>query len=82
MKVSGLRKILKSTLFSTSNLLFQDYVSLPPSDESEESATEEPKINFSHVECLLYVFHQLAKKCPGYLADETNAERLKDFRVR
>lgn len=55
---------------------------LPPSDEKEESSTEEPKLSFSQVECLLFAFHQLARKCPGYLSDEANVDRLKDFRVR
>ncbi|CAL1541163.1 unnamed protein product [Lymnaea stagnalis] len=59
-----------------------DYMPLPPSDEKEELATEEPKLNFSQVECLLFSFHQLARKCPGFLTDESNSERLKDLRVR
>ncbi|XP_005093506.1 apoptosis inhibitor 5 [Aplysia californica] len=59
-----------------------EYMPLPPSEEKEESATEDPKLNFSQVECLMFVFHQLGRKHPGYLADEANAERLKDFRVR
>jgi hypothetical protein len=56
---------------------------LPPSEEKEEeSATEEPKFKFSFVECLMFAFHQLARRCPGFLADEANAERLKDFKLR
>ncbi|KAH9518687.1 Apoptosis inhibitor 5 [Bulinus truncatus] len=59
-----------------------DFMPLPPSDEKEESTTEEPKLNFSQVECLIFAFHQLARRSPGFLTDEVNAERLKDFRVR
>lgn len=55
---------------------------LPPEDDDEMSATEEPKLKFSFVECLMYTFHQLARRCPGFLADEANSERLKDFKLR
>ncbi|PVD34057.1 hypothetical protein C0Q70_05319 [Pomacea canaliculata] len=59
------------------------YMPLPPSDEEEDmSATEEPKLQFSYVECLMYAFHQLARRCPLFLADEANSERLKDFKIR
>lgn len=61
----------------------QAYMPLPPSDEEEDmSATEEPKLQFSYVECLMYAFHQLARRCPLFLADEANSERLKDFKIR
>ncbi|XP_059170630.1 apoptosis inhibitor 5-like [Physella acuta] len=63
-------------------LAMLEYMPLPPSDEKEESSTEEPKLSFSQVECLLFAFHQLARKCPGFLSDEANVDRLKDFRVR
>jgi len=59
-----------------------EYTPLPPSEEKEEASTEDPKLNFSQVECLMFVFHQLARKCPNYLAAEPNADRLKDFRLR
>ena len=37
---------------------------LPPGDEEEKSTEEnsEPKLQFSYVECLIFTFHQLAKK--------------------
>ena len=37
---------------------------LPPGEEEEKSTEEnsEPKLQFSYVECLIFVFHQLAKK--------------------
>ena len=55
----------------------------PPSEGSVEAASaEDPKLNFSQVECLMYAFHQIGRKMPGFLSEEANAERLKDFRVR
>ena len=37
---------------------------LPPGEEEEKSTEEnsEPKLQFSYVECLIFAFHQLAKK--------------------
>lgn len=37
---------------------------LPPGDEEEKTSEEnaEPKLQFSYVECLIFTFHQLAKK--------------------
>ncbi len=63
----------------------QEHMPLPPSDEDGENKTpseEEPQLSFSHVECLMFAFHQLARHCPEFLQDEKNADRLKDFRVR
>ncbi|KAL5006738.1 hypothetical protein ScPMuIL_015544 [Solemya velum] len=61
-----------------------EYMPLPPSEENDDltNGTEEPKLQFSFVECLMFTFHQLGRKCPGFLTDENNAERLKDFRIR
>ncbi|XP_022083553.1 apoptosis inhibitor 5-like [Acanthaster planci] len=64
-----------------------EYMPLPPAETEGESlengkATEEPKLQFSYVECLMYTFYQLAKKLPDFLVSEENSERLKDFRVR
>ena len=56
---------------------------LPPAvEETEENESQDPKFQFSYVECLMYLFHQLGRKYPEFLTDEANAERLKDFRVR
>ena len=57
---------------------------LPPSGENDtpEAGSDEPKLNFSYVECLIFAFHQLGKRCPGFLTDEANQERLKDFKLR
>ncbi|XP_014784073.1 apoptosis inhibitor 5 [Octopus bimaculoides] len=63
-----------------------EYMPLPPSEENDdtsgESSSEEHKLQFSYVECLMFTFHQLGRKCPSFLSDENNADRLKDFRVR
>lgn len=57
---------------------------LPPEEveNGENSANEEPKLQFSYVECLLFGFHQLGKKLPDFLLDKVDAERLKDFKIR
>ncbi|XP_063960729.1 apoptosis inhibitor 5-like [Lytechinus pictus] len=73
-----------ANLFST----LVEYMPLPPPAESEDSentpASEGPQLQFSYVECLMYTFHQLARKHPEYLTSEEEvvAERLKDFRLR
>ncbi|GFO50622.1 Apoptosis inhibitor 5 [Plakobranchus ocellatus] len=60
-----------------------EHMPLPPSEGSVEAAsTEDPKLNFSQVECLMFAFHQIGRKLPEFLVDDKNAERLKDFRVR
>uniref|UniRef100_A0A673XYR7 Apoptosis inhibitor 5 n=2 Tax=Salmo TaxID=8028 RepID=A0A673XYR7_SALTR len=58
---------------------------LPPEAEGENgenTLSDEPKLQFSYVECLLFSFHQLGKKLPDFLIDKINAERLKDFKIR
>ncbi|XP_012717961.2 apoptosis inhibitor 5 [Fundulus heteroclitus] len=61
-----------------------EFMPLPPEEveNGENSAGEEPKLQFSYVECLLFSFHQLGKKLPDFLVDKVNAERLKDFKIR
>ena len=46
---------------------------LPPGEEEEKSAeeTSEPKLQFSYVECLIFAFHQLAKKVDMNCAFDT-----------
>ena len=41
-----------------------------------------PKLQFTYVECLMHVFHQLARNVPLFLVAPENADRLKDFRSR
>ena len=57
---------------------------LPPPSENGENVTpsEEPKLQFSNVECLMYTFHEMGRKCPEFLTGEEQADRLKDFRIR
>ncbi|XP_061576736.1 apoptosis inhibitor 5 isoform X3 [Cololabis saira] len=60
-----------------------EFMPLPPEDENGENAAgEEPKLQFSYVECLLFSFHQLGKKLPDFLLDKVDAEQLKDFKIR
>lgn len=57
---------------------------LPPDEveNGEKAMSEEPKLQFSYVECLLFGFHQLGKKLPDFLLDKVDAEQLKDFKIR
>ena len=58
--------------------LLQGYMPLPPADEGEQ-----PKLEFSVVECLLFAFHHLVKgRHMDFLTSEEHADRLKDFRQR
>ncbi|XP_075044473.1 apoptosis inhibitor 5 [Mixophyes fleayi] len=74
-------------LESNLNKLFDkllEYMPLPPEEveNGENSANEEPKLQFSYVECLLFSFHQLGRKLPDFLIGKVNAEKLKDFKIR
>ncbi|XP_018621090.1 apoptosis inhibitor 5 [Scleropages formosus] len=61
-----------------------EFMPLPPGEgeNGEHSGNEEPRLQFSYVECLLFSFHQLGKKLPDFLIDKINTERLKDFKIR
>ncbi|XP_064008079.1 apoptosis inhibitor 5 [Pogoniulus pusillus] len=61
-----------------------EYMPLPPeeAENGENTSSEEPKLQFSYVECLLYSFHQLGRKLPDFLTAKLNAEKLKDFKIR
>ncbi|KAJ7390953.1 Apoptosis inhibitor 5 [Desmophyllum pertusum] len=74
---------VKAAIEPIYNILLE-YMPLPPGEEEEKSTdeTSEPKFQFSYVECLIFAFHQLAKKNPEFLTDAGAAERLKDFRLR
>lgn len=52
------------------------FMPLPP----ETEVTEVPKLQFSHVECLIYAFHKLCKQAPEFLLRD--ADQLKEFRLR
>ena len=54
---------------------------LPPDAAAATEAVESGvSFEFSKVECLLYLFHQIAKNHTEFLTG--NEERLKDFRSR
>ncbi|XP_076127686.1 apoptosis inhibitor 5 isoform X2 [Alosa pseudoharengus] len=61
-----------------------EFMPLPPEEgeNGENAANEEPKLQFSYVECLLFSFHQLGKKMPDFLIDKIDADKLKDFKIR
>ncbi|KAG5274089.1 hypothetical protein AALO_G00159040 [Alosa alosa] len=61
-----------------------EFMPLPPEEgeHGENAANEEPKLQFSYVECLLFSFHQLGKKMPDFLIDKIDADKLKDFKIR
>ncbi|XP_077309649.1 apoptosis inhibitor 5 [Lithobates pipiens] len=75
-------------LESNLNKLFEkllEYMPLPPEEveNGENASNEEPKLQFSYVECLLFSFHQLGRKNPDFLTgDKVNADKLKDFKIR
>ena len=56
----------------------------PPAEEEDENKTpdEDSNLQFSHVECLMYAFHQLGAKYPDFLTGDKNVDRLKDFKIR
>ncbi|XP_028413082.1 LOW QUALITY PROTEIN: apoptosis inhibitor 5-like [Dendronephthya gigantea] len=62
------------------------YMPLPvvTEDKSSEESAEptEPQIVFSFVECLMYSFHQVARKYPEFLTAADAADRLRDFKLR
>ena len=49
-------------------------------EETEEDTIQ--KLNFSFVECLMYVFHKLGSKHNEFLLAAASADLLKDFRLR
>lgn len=69
----------------------KQYLSLPPPpsiegiDKNGNSASGDNKeddhsLQLTHVECLLYAFHQITKHKPDFL--NSDEERLKDFKLR
>lgn len=59
-------------------MLFQDFMPLPPDGDANDGS--EPRLDFSHVECLIYSYHRLGRQCPDALTKDP--EKLKDFRLR
>ncbi|GCB74211.1 hypothetical protein scyTo_0003299 [Scyliorhinus torazame] len=66
------------------DIQLEEYMPLPleEAENGENASNEEPKLQFSYVECLLFGFHQLGKKLPDFLTAKLNADRLKDFKIR
>lgn len=56
------------------------YMPLPPPELTQDNDSE-PSVDFTHIESLLYTFHQLGKQQPEFLAD-SQSDRVKDFRLR
>ncbi|CAH0388790.1 unnamed protein product [Bemisia tabaci] len=54
-----------------------NFMPLPP---VEEETISEPKIEFSHVECLIYAFHRLSRQSQDFLTKD--AERMRNFKIR
>jgi hypothetical protein len=54
----------------------------PPAPEVKDNKTEEPNLQFSFVECLLFAFHQLCKVDGSFLSGEEGTERLKAIKQR
>lgn len=55
---------------------------MPSPDGTDVQNDKPPNVEYLIVECLMYTFHQVARKCPQWLTEANNAERLKDFRLR
>jgi Apoptosis inhibitory protein 5 (API5) len=58
----------------------QEFMPLPTEADADRLATEDANLEFSYVECLLFMLHSLGKVFPDFLAND--ADRLKDFRIR
>lgn len=54
----------------------------PPPEDAVLQADQLPETQFSHIECLLYTFHQLCKFNPNYFNSEDMVATLKDFKLR
>lgn len=58
------------------------YIPLPPVDSENGEKPDEPNLQFTHIECLMYTFIQLLKHNTEYLTAPDNAQRLKDLKAR
>lgn len=64
------------------SVLFMPLPNVDAADEELAAAADTPSFKFSHVECLLYALHTLAKQSHEFLTFPDDAQRLKDFRSR
>lgn len=74
---------LESNLMKLFDKLLE-FMPLPPeeAENGENAGGEEPKLQFSYVECLLFSFHQLGRKMPDFLTTKLHPDKLKDFKIR
>ena len=76
-----------STIEACQNEVFTlllKFIPKPPEDlQTDQSGdnSDLPSTQFSHVECLLFIIHQLCKFNPGYFS-ESKSETFKDFKIR
>ncbi|KAK3729215.1 hypothetical protein QZH41_012253, partial [Actinostola sp. cb2023] len=84
MSPCGLSEDTVKTAVQPIFTLLLEYMPLPPAEEPEEKKEEsqDPKLQFSFVECLLYAFHHLARNDEEFLTGSDAAEKLKGFRLR
>uniref|UniRef100_A0A8C4PXX0 Apoptosis inhibitor 5 n=1 Tax=Eptatretus burgeri TaxID=7764 RepID=A0A8C4PXX0_EPTBU len=62
-----------------------EYMPLPPEEIENgqgNAVPDEPQLQFSVVECLMFTFHQVARRSQAFLTAPDNADRLKDFKLR
>lgn len=60
-----------------------NYIPLPPAIDSERcSKLEEPNLQFTHIECLMYTFVQLLKHNAEFLTLSENSQRLRNLKSR
>ncbi|XP_054713352.1 apoptosis inhibitor 5-like [Uloborus diversus] len=60
-----------------------EYIPLPPAADIENgSSTDEPNLQFTHIECFLFIFTQLLKFYPEFLTSAENSQLFKDLKAR
>ncbi|KAL9647754.1 hypothetical protein ABK040_015242 [Willaertia magna] len=57
----------ESTARNYLKMVYEGFMKEIPTTTATTSESSSPSLNFSHIECFLYTFHQLAKKAPGAL---------------
>ena len=57
-----------------------EFLPIPSDEEIKEESLQ--KLDFSSVECFMFMLHKLGAKHPSFLSDAEFAEKLKEFRSR
>jgi len=57
-----------------------EFLPIPSDEEIKEESLQ--KLDFSSVECFMFMLHKLGAKHPSFLSDVEFAEKLKEFRSR